>query len=366
MTSEAPFRVLVVDDSAVLRGQLSEALASDPEISVVASVANGEAALRALALADIEAVVLDIELPVMDGLTALPLLIEARPEIQVIMASTLTQRNVDSSLRALGLGAADHVTKPSSYEGRTAAAFKHDVMEKIKALCAAKRAQTIRYPSDLPAEPGRVASLAPAQSIRLRDAPIAAPEAVAIASSTGGPQALLQLFSGMRDCTSLPILVTQHMPACFTALLAQHIGQAAAMPCYEAEDGQPVQAGTVYVAPGGYHMEIAWNGGQAVIGLNDDPPEHFCRPAADPMFKSLARVYGAGLLAVILTGMGVDGRRGAAAVTAAGGSVIAQDEASSVVWGMPGAVARDGLCSAILPLDEIAPYITKLAMRSAA
>lgn len=211
-----------------------------------------------------------------------------------------------------------------------------------------------------------VAPLASAQSIQLRDAPVAAPEAIAIASSTGGPQALLQLFRGMAVCPSLPILITQHMPACLTAALADHIGQVAGMPCHEAEDGQPVQAGAIYVAPGGYHMEVAGSGRQAIIKLNDDPPEHFCRPAADPIFRSLAQVYGAGLLAVILTGMGIDGRLGAAAVTAAGGSVIAQDEASSVVWGMPGAVARDGLCAAVLPLDEIGPYITQFAMRSAA
>jgi len=367
MTLADPFRVVVVDETAVVRDLLSVALEADPEISVVASVANGDAALGTLSSADIEAVVLDIEMPVMDGLTSLPLLIEARPEIQVIMTSTLTRENADISLWALGLGAADHVTKPSARDdGQTAAAFKRDLKDKIKALCAAKRARKTCRPTDLPAEPGPVARPALAQSIRLRDTSIRAPEAIAIASSTGGPQALLRLFRSMPDCPSLPILVTQHMPACFTALLADHIGQAAGRPCLEAQDGQLLQAGTIYVAPGGYHMEIARHDGQAVTRLNDGPQEHFCRPAADPMFRSLAKVYGDGLLAVVLTGMGVDGRLGAAAVTAAGGSVIAQDEASSVVWGMPGAVARDGLCAAVLPLDEIGPYITQLAMRSAA
>lgn len=374
MNRDSPVRVMVVDDSAVVRGLTTRLLESDSTIAVVASVANGEMALKALAREDIEVVVLDIEMPVMDGLTALPRMIELKPDTQVVMASTMTRKNAEISLRALRAGAADYVTKPSSNsELHSADDFKRELVEKVKALGAAKRRGRLAVaPGTMPAA-ARVApklhppgtSAAPAD-IQLRRAPILPPRAIAIASSTGGPQALLELLGSLAGEIEEPIFITQHMPATFTTLLAEHIGQVAKLPSREGVDGEPVVGGTVYVAPGGRHMTAAQDDGQTVIRLSDDPPENYCRPAADPMFRSLAGIYGSRLLAVVLTGMGADGRAGAETVTEAGGAVIAQDEATSVVWGMPGAVATAGLCTAVLPLAEIAPYIRKLLFRSVA
>ncbi len=372
MAPGAPYRVMVVDDSAVIRGLLTRLLESDPSIAVAASVPNGEIALRTLAREDFDVVILDIEMPVMDGMTALPRMIELKPDARVIMASTLTRKNAEISLRALAAGAADYVTKPSSAgELNSTGDFKRELTEKIKALCSAKRQGTAGGSGRAPAAGLARASTAPvrgaaAREIKLRPAPILPPHAIAIASSTGGPPALLELFGGLPDGIKQPILITQHMPATFTTLLAEHIGRVSKMPCREGRNGEPVTGGTVYVAPGGYHMEIVRDDHRNVIRLTEDPPENYCRPSADPMFRSLSKVFGPRLLAVVLTGMGTDGRRGAETIIEAGGTVIAQDEETSVVWGMPGAVATAGLCSAVLPLGEVTPYVRKLVMRSAA
>ncbi len=373
MDRGSPVRVMVVDDSAVVRGLTTRLLESDPAIAVVASVANGEMALKALAREDIEVVVLDIEMPVMDGLTALPRMIALKPDIQVVMASTMTRKNAEISLRALRAGAADYVTKPSTNsEMHSADDFKRELVEKVKALGTAKRRGRVavsqgRKPAATrtPMPPLQGPSASPAD-LKLRRAPVLPPRAIAIASSTGGPQALLQLLGSLDGAIKEPVFITQHMPPTFTSLLAEHIGQVAKLPCHEGLDGEDVAGGRIYLAPGGRHMLAAQEGERTLIRLNDDPPENYCRPAADPMFRSLAAIYGSRLLAVVLTGMGCDGRRGAEAITEAGGTVIAQDEATSVVWGMPGAVATAGLCSAVLPLVEIAPYIRKLLFRSVA
>lgn len=371
-----PVRVMVVDDSAVIRGLITRALESDPAIKVLHSAGNGKVAVETAARADIEVVVLDIEMPVMDGITALPKLLEAKPGLQVVMASTLTRKNADMSLKALAAGAADYVTKPSSStELVSAEDFKRELTAKVKALGQAFRRSHGRQtrPAGVGAVPAaarpRVAPVPPpAQpvAIQLRPEAATAPEIVAIGSSTGGPQALFKVLSGLGGRAELPILVTQHMPATFTAILAEHIAQASRIPTAEARDGEPVERGRIYVAPGDIHMTVAVEDGKRVIRLVKGAPENFCRPAVDPMLRSVAQVYGARALVVILTGMGSDGQKGSAAVVAAGGSVVAQDEATSVVWGMPGAVARTGLCSAVLPLPEIAPYLRRLAMRSAA
>lgn len=374
MHQGSPIRVMVVDDSAVVRGLTTRLLESDASIAVVASVANGEMALKALAREDIEVVVLDIDMPVMDGMTALPRMIALKPDTQVVMASTMTRKNAEISLRALRAGAADYVTKPSSNsELHSAEDFKRELVEKVKALGAAKRrGRRAATPGTTPAAtrtthtprlPG--AGAAPTD-LKLRRAPILPPQAIAIASSTGGPQALLELLGSLAGAIREPVFITQHMPPTFTTLLAEHIGQVAKLPSHEGVDGEPVVGGTIYVAPGGRHMTAAQDGGQTVIRLSDDPPENYCRPAADPMFRSLAGTYGSRLLAVVLTGMGTDGQLGAEAITEAGGTVIAQDEATSVVWGMPGAVATAGLCTAVLPLGEIAPYVRKILLRSVA
>jgi len=365
-----PYRVLVVDDSAVIRGLLIRALETDPDITVVGSVGDGRMALNALGRSDPEVVILDIEMPVMDGLTALPQIIAAKPEIKVVIASTLTRRNADVSLQALAAGAADYVTKPGSTALVTADGFKRELLAKVKALAQARRDGRGEKPPVPGAAPRRERALplAPAPAkIVLRAAPTEPFEMLAIASSTGGPQALFRLLAGLRGGIGTPILITQHMPATFTTILAEHVGRQSGWPAAEAVDGEPVRAGRVYIAPGDFHMTVeAPAGGPKLIRLDKNPPENFCRPAADPMLRSLAKAYGRRVLCLVLTGMGHDGLRGGREVVAAGGAVLAQDEASSVVWGMPGAVATAGLCSAVLPLDEMAAYVRRLAMRSAA
>jgi two-component system chemotaxis response regulator CheB len=366
----APFRIMVVDDSAVIRGLLIRSLESDPQIHVVASVRDGSLALNAVMQHDIEVVILDIEMPVMDGLTALPKIIAARPGIKVIMASTLTRRNADISLQALSAGAADYVTKPGSTALTSAEDFKRELLAKVKALARARRnsagsAQPVAQPLvQTPAARAPVAAVAVPRRIVLRHSNAEPFEALAIGSSTGGPQALFALLSAIRGRVNAPIFVTQHMPATFTTILAEHINRVSGWPAAEGVDGEVVKPGRVYVAPGSFHMVIETQATQQrVIRLTSTPPENFCRPSVDPMLRSLARIYGRRLLTVILTGMGHDGLAGGEAVTAAGGAVIAQDEATSVVWGMPGAVATAGICSAVLPLPELGPYISRLAMR---
>jgi two-component system chemotaxis response regulator CheB len=372
----APFRVMVVDDSAVIRGLLIRSLENDPQIQVVASVRDGSLAVNAVKQHDIEVVILDIEMPVMDGLTALPKIIAARPGVKVIMASTLTRRNADISLQALAAGAADYMTKPGSTALTSAEDFKRELIAKVKALARARRnssglAQPARpaggsYSAAQPAgsaAPGRPGP-AEARRIVLRQSSAEPFEALAIGSSTGGPQALFNVLSAIRGRVNAPIFVTQHMPATFTTILAEHINRVAGWPAAEGVEGETVQPGRVYVAPGSFHMLIETQPNQQkMIRLSSAPPENFCRPSVDPMLRSLAKIYGRRLLTVILTGMGHDGLAGGEAVTAAGGAVIAQDEATSVVWGMPGAVANAGICSAVLPLPELGPYISRLAMR---
>ncbi len=361
-----PYRVMVVEDATVIRALLNRTLEQDPRIEVAASVINGEMAVAALKRdPEIDVILLDIDMPVMDGLTALPKLLEVKPEAKVIMNSTLTRANAEISLRALAMGAADYLTKPSSsQELRSADAFARELTEKVKALGAAGRGHAAA-PSGAPRMEG-ARSGQPEAQIALRAGPAREPSAIAIGSSTGGPQALFTVLAGLGVAPQQPIFITQHMPPTFTTLLAEHIDQQTGLPCHEPEDGETVVSGHIYLAPGDRHMLVEAAAGGAVVRLSDGPQENFCRPAVDPMLRSLSEVYGAGLLVIILTGMGVDSREGGRSVVDAGGTVIAQDEESSVVWGMPGAVATAGLCSAVLPLSEIAPYISKVAMRSAA
>jgi two-component system chemotaxis response regulator CheB len=368
-----PFRVMIVDDSAVIRGLLKRALESDPALTVVASVSNGQQALSTVVKHDIEIIVLDIEMPVMDGMTALPLLLSAKPGVQVVMASTLTRKNAEISLRALTMGAAEYVTKPSSTsEIHSADTFKRELVDKIKALAEAGRKgprksaiQSVQKTAP-GAQPRKIGIGYTSTDIKLRPAPNQIPDVIAIGSSTGGPQALFEVLGHLGTDVKQPILITQHMPATFTALLAEHITKASKIPASEAKDGEIIMPGRIYVAPGEHHMVVERGKTGNHVRLNTDPPENFCRPAVDPMLRSMAKIYGSRLLVVILTGMGADGQKGSAVVTEAGGSVIAQDEATSVVWGMPGAVATAGLCSAVLPLPEIAGYLRKLVMRTAA
>lgn len=369
-----PYRVMVVDDSAVIRGLLTRALESDPTIRVVTTVGNGQLAIDALVRAgsDIEVAVLDIEMPVMDGITALPKMLQAKPGLAVIMASTLTLKGASVSMKAMSLGAADYVPKPTTTGAISAATdFKSDLVAKVKSWGAAGRRKRGLPPAS-PAAPAAQRTEPPkrlygAHPIKLRPMPpVLKPECLVIGSSTGGPQALFKLFQAVGKITTLPVFITQHMPATFTTILAEHLGQASAMPAAEAKDGEPVTAGRIYVAPGDYHMVVEGNAASRIVRLNKNPPENFCRPAVDPMLRSIAKAYGNKTLFVMLTGMGQDGLKGATELVNAGGTVIAQDEQSSVVWGMPGAVAAAGLCSAVMPLTEIGPFVRKTIGRGTA
>ena len=341
-------RVLVVDDSAVVRGLITRHLTTDPQIKVVGSAAHGQAALDILARRPVDVAVLDIEMPVMDGLTALPLMLAAHPNLKVVMASSLTRRNAEISLRALQLGASDYIAKP---EGGLVAAdeFQRDLIAKVKALAARAR-PAIAQPTPAPG------AAAARPSPGLRPTPVA-PTVLAIGASTGGPPALLKVFAGLKGAVAQPILLTQHMPATFTALLADQLARAGERPWAEGRDGEQVLPGRCYIAPGGWHMTVAQAPSGPVIRLNQGPAENFCRPAVDPLFRSVAQVYGPSALGMILTGMGSDGAKGCEALAKAGGRFAVQDEATSVVWGMPGAAAGTGLTDAILPLGDIATWL---------
>ncbi|MCE9648518.1 MAG: chemotaxis response regulator protein-glutamate methylesterase [Parvibaculum sp.] len=358
-------RVMVVDDSSVVRGIVTRALEVSPGIKVVASVSNGALAIKMLPSIGCDVIVLDIEMPQMDGMEALPQLLAINPNVKIIMVSSLTRRNADVSLRALSLGAADYVPKPSTGLGN-ADAFRDELVEKV--LAHGERAQRCR-----PAQPSgsaaaaqaapalRVAGVAPSGPIALRKAAIERPAIIAIGSSTGGPQALSEVLKNLGHGVTQPIVITQHMPPTFTAILAEHMNRYAGRPAAEAKDGEIVQGGRIYVAPGGLHMLIEARGAQQVIRLSDAPLENSCRPAVDPMLRSLSEIHRKKLLTVILTGMGYDGLKGCRVVAEAGGTVIAQDQASSVVWGMPGAVAQAGICNAVLPLAQIGQAIGRVA-----
>ncbi len=555
----SPYKVLIVDDSAIVRGLVTRMMTEDEEIEVVGSVNNGEEALAVMEGGGIEVVVLDIEMPVMDGLTALPKLLEIDPTVRVIMASTLTKRNADISFQAMTLGAVDYIPKPSSSKDlNVGEGFRAELLDKVKAWAeqrrkmleveeeaaaareaatppvtemapepaptpeetpiakdgdktddasggegksAAFRAEmsvehqqlqkqgriqrkrftaelrprpmqqhprpqamqmrqtppqptpapqapatgaatsdgsgpaakvaattpatsTAARPSGTPRDPGRLirdaavaaggqartASASPqratpaapasrtaapapkraaptapapqkaarAQQLRGGNAPAPAKrpntrgavsllpekklnvEAIAIGSSTGGPQALFEVLRGLNGVRQ-PIFITQHMPATFTTILAEHITRLTGLKCQEAQNKMQIVGGQVYLAPGDYHMTVEGRGGSRHLMLNQNPPENFCRPSVDPMLRSLVASYGGNILTAILTGMGQDGMLGGRDVVNAGGMVVAQDEQSSVVWGMPGAAAHAGICSAILPVGGIAAYIKKFA-----
>lgn len=345
-------RVMVVDDSAVVRGLITRHLSAEAGIEVIASAANGELALAELSRREVDVVVLDIEMPVMDGLTALREIVARHPGVRVVMASTLTRRNAEISMKALHLGASDYVAKPET--GLAGAEeFRHELAAKVRAIAARRPAAAAGAPTR--SAPVVAAPPAPARPPRTR------PGVILIGASTGGPPALLRLFAAIRGAVEQPILLTQHMPATFTALLAEQLARIGERPCAEARDGDRIKPGHCYVAPGGWHMTVARDGAMPVLRLNQDPPENFCRPAVDPLFRTAAQVFGTGALGVILTGMGSDGAQGCEALVRAGGHFIVQDEASSVVWGMPGAAAATGLAGGVLPLDQIGPWLRRIS-----
>jgi len=365
-------RVMVVDDSVVVRGLVARWLDEEPGIDVVASLRTGREAVDQLDRFNPDVVLLDIEMPDLDGLAALPLLLAKDRDLVVIMASTLTRHNAEASFKAMSLGAADYIPKPESSRGvTTSVEFRRELIEKVRNLGArrkrrpAARQNTPALAHAADARPARGDAVArtpvPSAAIKLRPFGNMAPRVLLIGSSTGGPQALNAVMGHLAAVIDrAAVLITQHMPPTFTTILAEHLTRASGRPAREAVDREPIVPGHIYVAPGGRHMLVERANNVPIVALGDGPPVNFCKPAVDPLFASASRFWGPSILAVILTGMGSDGARGAADIVAAGGSVIAQDEATSVVWGMPGVAANAGVCSAVLPLDQIAGKIGRL------
>lgn len=359
-----PLRIMVVDDSFVIRSLLARAIADQPDMTVVTTASNGKQAVDEMDTHTLDAIVLDIEMPVMDGITAIPLLLQKDPFVQIIIASTLSQKNAEISFRALRAGATDYLAKPStSGELNSADQFKNDLVQKIRELGAItrrKRKDGVKPPAATARD--IVAAPTAKRNITLhKDKKYPRPNVIAIGSSTGGPQALFNVLSGLKGKVQQPIVITQHMPPTFTAILAQHITQQTGMNAVEAQNGMILEAGKVYVAPGDYHMAFHAEGAKTKIKLEQTPPVNFCRPAVDVMLRSLMGIYHDKILAVILTGLGADGKGACIELFEKGGAVLAQDEVTSVVWGMPGAVAQAGICADILPISHIAAAIERMA-----
>lgn len=351
--SQSPYRVMVVDDSAIIRGILARQLETDPLIKIVASCANGQIAVERMKEANPDVIVLDIEMPVMDGLTALPLLRKINGSVKIIIASTLTLRNAEISLNAMRMGAHDYIPKPTSTsEAMGSSAFQHELLEKIKTWGQKKR-QNVFNALSVP-KPSVSTSPSKLALITLK------PYIIGIGVSTGGPQALLDILTPLQGICHLPILITQHMPPRFTTVLAQHLQTASGCIVKEATHNEKIENGTVYIAPGDHHMVVIEENREKKIALTQSPHENFCRPSVDPMFKSIAEQYGPKALCFILTGMGSDGTKGSKIITDAGGHVIAQDEETSVVWGMPGSIVQAGVTKNILSLPDIAQILKNI------
>lgn len=350
-------RVMVVDDAVVVRGLMARWLA-EAGMEVVGTYRNGKVAVDDVERVSPDVIILDIEMPEMDGLTALPLILKKKPNVLVIVASTLTRRNAELSMKCLGLGAKDYIPKPeSNRDVTTSPEFRQELIDKVKvlALKLGKTGSHVASPQSL--EPHKLYQ----GTYKTKSYSPNRPKVLAIGSSTGGPQALALVLQGLRPLfKQIPVFVTQHMPATFTPILAEHLGKAAGVVAAEGKDGEAVVAGRIYVAPGGKHMTIVKGEGGAFISLQDGPAINFCKPAVDPMFESLSQVYGGALFGLVLTGMGHDGANGVKAIANSGGNVIAQDEATSTVWGMPGAAAHTGQCAEVLPLSEIAPRVLRI------
>lgn len=344
--SERTVRVMLVDDSAIVRGFMRRWIEEEPRIELVKVCSDGAQAVAEVAAVRPDVIVLDIEMPNMDGLTALPQLRRLAPQAKVVMASTLTSAGAQQTVKALSLGAADFIAKPQASAMGSVDSYRRDLVEKIIALGPRIVAM-------------RGAPPAPAPALRPRSVASQPPAALVIAASTGGPNALPVFLGPIASRITAPILIVQHMPAAFTPVFAEKLEASIGKRCREAVDGDQLSPGTVLLAPGDFHMRVARTPGGRVVTLDRGDPVNFCRPAADPLFESAAAAFGNRLLAVVLTGMGHDGRDGAGHVVRAGGRVIVQDESTSVVWGMPGAVAQAGHAEAIKPLKDL----SQLALR---
>ncbi|MEO0853113.1 MAG: chemotaxis-specific protein-glutamate methyltransferase CheB [Cyanobacteria bacterium J06648_11] len=338
-------RVLVVDDAVVVRQLVSKVLAGDPELEVVGVAANGRIGLAKIPQVNPDAIVLDLEMPEMDGLEMLQAVRDTYPQLPVIMFSALTERGAAATLDALALGASDYVTKPTSKHKEEAMAYiRMQLIPRLKALCPGVVARPQAVPTPASASPAR--TLTQQHSF----API---DILAIGVSTGGPNALVSLLSQLPAEFPVPIVIVQHMPPLFTKRLAERLNAQSSLNVAEAEPGARLLPGQAWLAPGDFHMAIARAGTEVTLNLHQGAPENSCRPAVDVLFRSVVTYYGAGTLGLILTGMGQDGLNGCACIREAGGQVWVQDEASSVVWGMPGIVAEAGLADRVLPLAQI-------------
>ena len=350
-------QIMIVDDSLVVRKVLTNVLSSDPDLAIAGWASNGRLALSKLQTLRPDIILLDIEMPEMNGLETIPGIRKILPHTPIIMFSTFTERGAEATLDALALGASDYVAKPSNQNmAATTEAIQRDLVPKIKALC--------HFPAPVQetvAGVSRPVVVKPRPEIRFHASPlrISHPKIVSIGVSTGGPDALARLLPAFPPNFPLPVVIAQHMPAIFTLLLAKRLATKCAMPVRECQAGDLLVPSCVWIAPGDYHMVVQQDENRMRLGTHQGPRENFCRPSVDVLFRSVAAVYGANALGVILTGMGQDGLKGCEALCAAGASVIVQDEASSVVWGMPGFVARAGLAEKILPLDQIGREIIR-------
>jgi two-component system chemotaxis response regulator CheB len=340
-----PVRVLIVDDSVVVRKLLCEALASAPEVEVAGTASSGGIALAKIPQLNPDVITLDIEMPGLNGIETLVEVRKLYPKLPVIMFSTLTERGATITLDALSLGASDYATKPSNSESLA------NAMEQVRRELVAKIISL--------AGPRSPAVPVPALSPLKRKPGIQRIDILAIGTSTGGPNALAEVIPQLPGNFPVPVVVVQHMPPVFTRLLADRLNSRSTLEVREGEAGETLRPGQVWIAPGDHHLMVERKGTGVVLDLNQEPPENSCRPAVDVLFRSVAHTYGPSVLGVVMTGMGSDGARGALHIREAGGAIVVQDEASSVVWGMPGAVVSAGAADKICPLTEISQEIVR-------
>jgi two-component system chemotaxis response regulator CheB len=347
-------RVLIVDDSVVIRKVLAEVLSADPAIQVAGTAADGTIALGKIPQLNPDLITLDVEMPGMSGLETLAAIRKTYPKLPVIMFSTLTERGAVTTLDALALGASDYVAKPhhtGSIEV-TRARIQADLVPKVKGLCSRPHLE-----ARTAVKPQTRAAAGPAGVNRWPQCV----DVVAVGTSTGGPNALAELLPVLPANFPVPLVVVQHMPPLFTRMLADRLDKRSQLRIHEGAQGDVLMPGHVFIAPGDFHMRVVREDTTVRLTINQEPPQNSCRPAVDVLFESVARTYGANVLAVVLTDMGSDGVRGAQHIREAGGRVLVQDEATSVVWGMPGQVAAAGLAEGIFPLKDMAKEIERRA-----
>jgi two-component system chemotaxis response regulator CheB len=354
-----PIRVLIVDDSSIIRRSVSNALANTPGILVAGTAGNGKIAMDQIPLLKPDVIILDIEMPEADGFEVLKFLRRNHPGIRTIMFSTLTQRGAVQTIEALSLGASDYSSKPEN----TGQQGYGEVIKQVAADLIPKINQF--RPRVTRATPGTASEVKKFIPFRVTVPKLnnVVPRVVAIGTSTGGPDALSRVLPALKQALPVPILIVQHMPPLFTKILADRLSVKSNFDVFEGSDGMEVLPGTAYIAPGDFHMTLVKKGEKIFISLNQDLPENSCRPAVDVLFRSVGKIYGPKALGVIMTGMGQDGFVGAKAMKAEGATVFAQDEASSVVWGMPSFIVREGLADQVLPLDQMSSAIEECVLR---